>query len=400
MKLLVADKLETEAITALRAISGLEVEYNPTVSKDALSEVLSGVHVLVVRSKEVRRAAIESAKALALIVRAGAGTNTIDVECASERGVYVANCPGKNAIAVAELAMALITSIDRRIGDATTSLRGGRWEKGEFGKADGLYGKRLGLAGLGAIGREVLARARAFGMDCRAFDPALTVEQAKSLGVIRAASLEALAAESDVFSIHLPLNKATRGIINGAVLSALPKRATVINTARAEVLDYDALAAAVASLDLRVGLDVFPSEPEGASATFTHPILSDPRVIATPHIGASTTQAQLAIAAETVRIVKMFIESGEAPNCVNVAARSPARCQLVVRHYDRVGVLAAVLGVLKKHALNVEEMANAPFEGHKASIARLRVSELVTADVLRELESSSADILHVESIAL
>ncbi len=328
MKLLVADKLENEAIIALRALPGLEVEYNPTLSKDALGDALTGVHVLVVRSKEVRRPAIEAAKTLALIVRAGAGTNTIDVECASERGVYVANCPGKNAIAVAELAMALIASLDRRVGDATASLRSGRWEKAEFGKSDGLYGKRLGLAGLGAIGREVLTRAKSFGMDCRAFDPALTAEQAKSLGVLRTASLEALAAESDVFSIHLPLNKFTRGIVNSTVLAALPKGAVVVNTARAEVLDYDALAAAIETHGLRVGLDVFPGEPEGGSAAFTHPILANSKVIATPHVGASTTQAQLAIAAETVRIVKCFLESGEVPNVVNVAARSPARCQL------------------------------------------------------------------------
>jgi D-3-phosphoglycerate dehydrogenase len=396
MKLLIADKLEQEAITALKEIRGLEVVSNPSVGKDELPAALAGVHILVVRSKEVRRAAIEAGKSLGLIVRAGAGTNTIDVEAASERGVYVANCPGKNAIAVAELAIAMILALDRRLPEATRALHEGRWEKAEFGKADGVYGKRLGIAGLGAIGREVAHRARALGMKVHAYDA--VKHHFEAHGAAATDSLRDLAAVSDVLSIHLPLLPETKNAINAEVLEALPKRAIVVNTSRAEVLDYAALEKAIESRGLRVGLDVFPSEPEGGKGSYTHAILANPSVVATPHIGASTQQAQLAIAAETVRIVRSFIESGEVPNCVNVAAKSPARCQLVVRHFDRVGVLANVLGVIKQHGINVEEMANAPFEGNKAAVAKLRLAQIPSAECLAQIESSSGDVIHVEAI--
>jgi D-3-phosphoglycerate dehydrogenase len=400
MKLLIADKLEEEAVSALKALPNLEVVSNPTVSKDALPQALAGVHVLVVRSKEVRAPAIEAAKQLALIVRAGAGTNTIDVEVASARGVYVANCPGKNAIAVAELAVGLMLALDRRLPDATASLKSGRWEKGEFGKADGLFGKRLGIAGLGPIGREVAVRARALGLKVSAWSRSLTHEGARELGLERAESLVALAAHSDILSIHLALKKETRGAISGEVLGALPDRAMVINTARAEVLDYAALRQAIATKGLRVGLDVFPNEPEGGSAAFQDDLLQLPGVVGTPHVGASTQQAQLAIAAETVRIVRSFLETGSVPNCVNLAVRSPVRCQLIVRHFDRVGVLASVLGVIKKHGINVEDMANTPFEGHQAAVAKLSLASLPTEECLREIEQSSGDVIHVEAITV
>lgn len=400
MNLLIADKLEEEAIRALKLIPGLEVTSNPTLKADALPGALEGVDVLVVRSKEVRAPAIEAAKRLALIVRAGAGTNTIDVETASARGVYVANCPGKNAIAVAELAIGFICALDRRIVDATRSLTAGKWEKGEYAKAEGLHGKRIGIAGFGSIGREVLHRARALGLSPRVWSRSMTAEHARELGVVHAPTLEALAADSDILSLHLPLSKETRGIVDARVLAGLPKGAMLVNTARAEVLDYAALEDAIKARGLRVALDVFPGEPEGGSGSFSTGLMELPNVIATPHIGASTQQAQLAIASEVVRIVKHFVEQGQVPNCVNMASRSPARCQLVVRHYDRVGVLASVLGVIKQHGINVEDMANQPFEGHKAAVARLSLGSFPSAACIQEMEQSSPDIIHVEAIAV
>jgi D-3-phosphoglycerate dehydrogenase len=218
--------------------------------------------------------------------------------------------------------------------------------------------------------------------------------------VEKAESLVALAAHSDILSLHLPLKKETRGIVNAEVLAALPDRAMVINTARAEVLDYVALREAMGKKGLRVGLDVFPGEPEGGSGSFQFDLLSQPNVVASPHIGASTQQAQLAIAAETVRIVRSFLETGSVPNCVNLAVRSPVRCQLIVRHFDRVGVLASVLGVIKKHGINVEDMANTPFEGHLAAVAKLSLATMPSEDCLREIEQSSGDVIHVEAIAV
>lgn len=400
MNLLIADKLEEEAVRALKLLPGLSVTSNPTLAKDALPAALAEVDVLVVRSKEVRAPAIDAGKRLALIVRAGAGTNTIDVEAASARGVYVANCPGKNAVAVAELALGMMLSLDRRLADATASLRAGKWEKGEFGKAEGILGRRLGIAGLGAIGLEVLSRAQALGLEVRAWSRSLTPERARELGVKQQPSLEELAADSDILSLHLPVNKETRGIVDGRVLAGLPRGAMLINTARAEVLDYGAVEDAVRNRGLRVGLDVFPGEPEGGSASFQHPLLQLPGVVATPHVGASTQQAQLAIAAEVVRIVRSFVETGRVPNCVNLAAHTPARAQLVVRHFDRVGVLASVLGVIKQHGINVEDMNNQPFEGHKAAVARLSLGAFPSAACLQEIEQSSPDVIHVEAIAI
>ena len=171
-----------------------------------------------------------------------------------------------------------------------------------------------------------------------------------------------------------------------------------MNTARAEVMDYAALRAAMETRLLRVGLDVFPGEPEGGKGTFQNDILQHPGVVATPHVGASTQQAQLAIATETVRIVKSFLEAGDVPNCVNIAAKSPARCQLVVRHFDRVGVLANVLAVIKVHGINVEEMTNVPFEGNKAACAKIRLGQFPSAECLHGIEASSPDVIHVEAI--
>jgi len=400
MNLLIADKLEDEAVRALEQLPGVQVSAKPGLAADALPAALAEVDILVVRSKEVRAKAIDAAKRLALIVRAGAGTNTIDVSAASARGVYVANCPGKNAVAVAELAVGMMLALDRRLGDATASLRAGRWEKSAFSKAEGLYGKRIGVAGLGSIGREVLARTRALGMLPRVWSRSLTADSAQALGVVQAASLEALAAESDILSLHLPLTAETRGIVDGRVLAGMPRAAMLINTARAELLDYTALEDAVRSRGLRVGLDVFPGEPESGTAEFHSGMVELAGVIATPHIGASTQQAQLAIASEVVRIVRSFVETGRVPNCVNLAARSPARCQLVVRHFDRVGVLASVLGVIKQHGINVEEMASQPFEGHQAAVARLSLGAFPSAACIQEIEQGCSDVIHVEAIAI
>jgi D-3-phosphoglycerate dehydrogenase len=270
---------------------------------------------------------------LKLIVRAGAGVNTIDVKAATARGIQVANCPGKNSIAVAELAFGLLLSLDRRIPDNVADLRAGKWNKKEYSKARGLYGATIGLLGTGSIAREVMTRAAAFGMPIvlwsRRFDGAdraMTAGEAKSLDLEDAARQVAIrlapspaevAARSDVLSVHLALAPETKHLVNAAVLGRLKPGAFFINTARGEVVDPAALAAAVREKKLRVALDVFAQEPAAATGDFADPIVKEPGVIGTHHIGASTDQAQEAIAAEAVRIVKTFIETGRAPNAVN-----------------------------------------------------------------------------------
>jgi D-3-phosphoglycerate dehydrogenase len=403
MRLLIADKLHPRAIEELRSLP-LEVVYEPEVTGESLEKYMNGVGVLIVRSTPVTAAAIENAKQLNLIVRAGASFETIDVRAASKRGIYVANCPGKNASAVAELALGLVVSLDRRIPDAVASLRSGKWERKEFSKAEGLSGKTLGIAGMGAIGRDVAHRARALGLNVAAWSRSLTASRAAELGVMQAASLEELAQKSQILSLHLALVERTKHIINRRVLGFLPERAILINTARADLVDQEALLEAVEKRGFRVGLDVYPDEPRGGSRTFEGANLlrsypSGGLIYGTPHIAAATDQAQLAIATETVRVIRSFLIEGTVPNVVNVSTSSAARFQLVIRMLDKVGTFANVLFVLKRHGINIEEVSNTVFEGGIAACAKLRLLSRPTEACLAEIKAFD-EVLHVDLVTL
>ncbi|AKV01965.1 D-3-phosphoglycerate dehydrogenase [Labilithrix luteola] len=400
MKVLVADKFEDSGRRGLAEI-GCEVAYEPDLSSETLADAVrqSEAEVLVVRSTEVKRAALETGR-LGLVVRAGAGYNTIDVEAASERGIWVANCPGKNAVAVAELAFALMLALDRRVADNTTDLRNGKWNKKEYGKARGLYGRTLGVLGTGTIGREVIARARAFGMPVVAWSRSLTAAAARELGVVAVGSPTEVAAASDVVSVHLALKPETRGLVSDGVFASMRPGTIFINTARAEITDQHALERAVNERGIRAGLDVFAEEPSGGTGNVDAPIFRLPNVIGTHHIGASTDQAQEAIADETVRVVRLYKETGRPANVVNLAKKSPATHLLAVRHYDRVGVLAAVFDCLKKGGINVQETENIVFEGARAAIARIHVDRAPSGEVLSSLRTCTDDILDVSLVAL
>lgn len=385
MRCLVADKFSEGHLGALGAL-GMEVDYAPGVGAAALAGRLNGVHVLVVRSTEVKRDAIDAGRALSLIVRAGAGVNTIDLETASKHGIYVANCPGKNSAAVAELAFGHLLALDRRLVAQDRDLKVGRWAKGEYGKAPGLAGRTLGIVGLGSIGQELAVRARGFGMRVVAWSRSLTPARAEALEICHASTLEELAAQSDAVSVHLALVKETRGLIGAAFFAKMKKGSMFVNTARAEVVDAAALQAAIES-GLRVALDVFHTEPAGSEGAFADAIGKDLRVQGSHHVGASTEQAQAAIADETVRIVKSFLETGEVPNCVNIARRSPARFQLVVRHEDKVGVLANVLAVVREAGVNAQEIENIVFEGAHAACAKIRLDEPLSEAHLAEVRA-------------
>ena len=255
------------------------------------------------------------------MVRAGAGFNTIDVAAASRRGIYVSNCPGKNSVAVAELAFGLILSLDRRIPDNVAALRAGKWNKGEFSKARGLFGRTLGLIGLGQIGREMVPRAHAFGMNVIAWSRSLTPESATELGVGFKATATDVAASADIVSVHVALNAKTRNMLGKDFFDAMRKGAYFVNTARAEVIDQNALLAAVREKGIKPALDVYSNEPSGSTGEFSDPIAQE--VYGTHHIGASTDQAQEAIAMETVRIIASFMGRGEVPNAVNLAKSRP-----------------------------------------------------------------------------
>jgi D-3-phosphoglycerate dehydrogenase / 2-oxoglutarate reductase len=399
MKVLVADKFEKSGLDGLKAL-GAEVLYEPDLKDQALQDRLreSEANVLVVRSTKVTAPMINDSK-LALIIRAGAGYNTIDVAAASERGVFVSNCPGKNSQAVVELAFGLIIAVDRHIADNVICLRDGRWNKKEFSKAKGLYGRTLGLVGMGKIGQEMIPRAKAFGMDVVVYSRWMTPDTAAALGVKRAETLREVAECSDIISVHVSLTEQTRGLLDREFFGAVKEGAYFVNTSRAEVVDQAALLEALETKKIFAGLDVFEGEPSGGEGEYEGPLRDHPRVYCTHHIGASTDQAQEAVAAETVRIVKEYMQTGSVPNVVNVKKAEVATHLLVVRHADRVGVLANVLGVLKEEGINVQEMENIILGGAKAAIAQISIDKEPSTDALSTIKRDS-NVFDVNALAV
>lgn len=404
MLVLVADKFEQSGIDGLKA-AGCDVVYQPDLKDDALTAAVRDTRadVLVVRSTSVNAAALE-AGSLSLVVRAGAGYNTIDVATASKRGIYVSNCPGKNAIAVAELAFALILALDRRVPDNAAELRAGTWNKKEYSKARGLFGRTIGLLGYGNIGQEVARRAHAFGMPIvvwsRRFASGKADASAEPVPMQVAQTPAQVAERCDILSVHLALTPDTRGLVDASVLGKLRTGAYFINTARAEVVDYTALEKVAREKNIRVGLDVFAGEPATATGAFSDGLLKLPNVYGTHHIGASTDQAQEAIAAETVRIVAAYANTGTVPNVVNLAKHTPATHRLVVRHRDRPGVLAHVFDHLRSGNINVQETENVIFDGAEAAVARINVDGAPSDDLMKTIRQGNADILDLHLVKI
>ena len=399
MKVLIADAFPKERLADITAL-GLQVEHRPDVTAKELPEAIGTASVLVVRSKPVSAEVFERGVALSLVVRAGAGTNTIDVAAASRRGVYVANCPGQNAIAVAELAIGLALALDRRIPDNVQALREGRWDKKAFSESRGLHGRTFGVLGLGAIGRETAARAHGLGMRVHAWSRSLDLARAEAIGVVCEESPQALAAKADVLSVHLPLAKETRGLVSREVLAALRPGSIFVNTARAEVVDQVALLEQARSGRIRVGVDVHQGEPQGGKAEFHSELAKLPGVYGTHHIGASTEQAQDAIARETVRILASFLRTGEVPNCVNVLEHTPARCRLVVRHLDKVGVLANVLDAIREAGINAQQLENTVFQEAAAACCVIELDERPGAEVLERIRARRGEIIFADVFEL
>ncbi len=402
MLVLIADKLPAQGLANLREL-GLTVDSRPDLSAETLPEALRETQAgaLVVRSTQVTAEAFEAASNLGLVVRAGAGVNTIDLGAASRHGVFVANCPGRNAIAVAELTMGMLLALDRRIPDAVADLRAGKWRKKHYAKAAGLLGRRLGLIGFGAIAQAVAERARAFGMEVGAYSRSLTEARASAHGVKAYGSLDDLLAECDAVSLHVPFSEATKHLIGAAQLAKMKDGAMLIHTARGGVVDDVALREAVVSGKVRAAPDVFEDEPSGGDAAFESAMKDAEGVYGTPHIGASTEQAQLATADEVVRIIAGYVDSGDVANVVNVLPSRDTGWSIIVRHRDRVGVLASVLGALREENTNVQEMQNVIFRGNEAASATIVVQREPTEALLQKLRAHEHILsVQVRSIGL
>ncbi|MCK9409881.1 MAG: 3-phosphoglycerate dehydrogenase family protein [Bacteroidetes bacterium] len=399
MKVLLADALPQRTVDQLQAI-GIIVENKPKLKAEELAGAINNADVLVVRSTEVHADCISTAKNLSLIIRAGAGVNNIDMKAANARGIYVSNCPGKNSVAVAELAMGLLLSLDRRIPDNVADLRNGKWNKSEYSKSDGIFGKTVGVIGVGQIGKEFIVRAKAFGMNVIAWSRSLTKEKAEILGVVKAESIATLIPQCDIITVHLALKPETKGIITKEMIGTMKPKGIFLNTSRWEVVDEEALYEAALKGAVRIGADVFSGEPEDKTSPFTNTLASLSNVYGTHHIGASTEQAQNAIADETVAIIKQYVERGTVKNWVNKAKSTPAKYQLVVRHYDKPGVLANVFDDLKSAKINIQEVDNLIFEGTLTACCTLKLDVQPPEQTLHSITSRVDEVIQIQLVAL
>lgn len=396
MRVLVADNFPERQLEKLRK-RGHDVRYEPSLDAKSLPQSVADTEILVVRSTEVTEEAIGAGQGIGLIVRAGAGTNTIDVEAASSRSVYVSNIPGKNAVAVAELTLGLMLALDRRIPDNVLELREHRWRKSEFSKARGLMGRRLGIIGLGSIGFEVASRARAFGMKVRGLARPGRDEEHEAaladLGVKLYSDLGEMLPECDIVTLHVPSTSQTRGMVDGEFLSLMRDGACLINTSRGDLVVADDLLQALDQKEMWAALDVFPDEPATGAEPFDSALAGHPRVYGTHHIGASTDQAQEAIAKQVIKVIDQYCDGG-VDNVVNLAEPMSHTTVIGIRHVDRVGVLSSVFSILRGADINVEHMENHIFDGARGAKAVMHVHGEFDEVVRKELEDLDA-VFHV-----
>jgi D-3-phosphoglycerate dehydrogenase/(S)-sulfolactate dehydrogenase len=358
---LVADDLSSEAIDHLRS-RGIEVDVRVGLAPDALAAALGAHEGLLIRSAtRVTAGLLESAPRLRVIGRAGVGVDNVDMEAATRRGVLVVNTPGGSSTAVAELALGMLLAASRHLVAATESVKGGRWERKRFQGRE-LAGKTLGVVGIGNVGSALVSRAQAMHMKIIAYDPFISPEAAARMGV-RLVELEALWGEADVVSLHVPLTEQTRNLVDARALARMREGAILLNCARGGLVDEAALAEALASGRLRAAaFDVFAEEPPPPD----HPLLKLDNFICTPHLGASTEEAQSAVAVAVAVQVASFLLDGVVLNAVN-APGLPKEILDRLGPYlplaERLGHLAAQLAVGAFGEVEVEvagELATAP----------------------------------------
>jgi D-3-phosphoglycerate dehydrogenase len=398
MKILIADVFPKQYIEKIKTLSQ-NVQYEPDLGTDDIHEEIPGFNILVVRSTKVTKAAVQASDVLSLIIRAGSGVNTIDVKACSKKGIFVSNCPGLNASAVAELTFAHMLALDRNIPDCVADLRNGEWNKGKYaGLSMGMKGRRLGLIGYGNIGMEVAKRAFSFDMKVTVYDPFLSTHQIEKTGADYAADVMGVCAVSDIISIHIPLTDASRGMIGEREFAAMKDGAYIINTSRGGIVDEKAFLKASKTKCIRGGFDVFEDEPGSKKCKYTGLLTSSGSVYGTHHIGASTTQAQLAVAEEVHDLLKDYVHGGKIRNCVNLESQSHAKAVIVLRHFDRVGVLAEIFKILKNEQINVEDMENIILHGKETACARIKVDKVVKD--LKKISESPVIRAHIISVEM
>ncbi len=350
MRIVVADDLPASALDLLRA-ENWDVDAQSGRPPDQLKAALANADALVVRSAtKVTPDIIDAAPRLRAIARAGTGVDNVNVEAASARGIVVMNAPGANSISVAELAMAQLLALARRLPAADASMKQGVWDKKSF-LGEEVRGKVLGLAGLGRIGQEVARRAQAFEMTVIAHDPFIAAHLATELG-IELVSLDELCARADYLSLHMPSTPQTRHTFNADRLARCKKGLRIINTARGDLIDEPALVAAIESGHIGgAALDVFQKEP-----TQDHALQALGKVVASPHIAASTREGQELVGVETASALRDFLKSGIIRNAVNFPSVAPdefQRLQPYVSLGEQLGALVGQMGEARIESLGV-----------------------------------------------
>lgn len=393
LKVLVADKFPEKYVQQMKDLD-LDVAYEPKLGEKDLISAATDVDILIVRSTIVNEEAITNSKKLNLIIRAGSGVNNIAISAANKKGIYVTNCPGMNAVAVAELAIGLMLSLDRFIPDNVSDFNKGVWNKDKFSKGKGLKGKTLGLIGVGNIGKEVAKRALAFEMNVYGKD----ITRIEGIQIKDFSEMDQLLPLCDIVTIHLPATPQTKGLFNKKLFGYMKNGAYLINTSRQDIIVEEDLLEAIKEKNIRAAVDVFKGEPEGKSGAVTSKLQNNPNIYVTHHIGASTEQAQDAVAEETLNIIKHYVHSGVIDHWVNRAKVTDAHYQLVVKHYDKPGVLAGILDVLRDGAINIEEIENIIFEGGIAACCTMKLQNAATADMLKKMSENSnvISVSHVE----
>lgn len=401
MKILLADKFQQSGIDALTAANHNLID-RPDLNQDNLNDAVTqhDPDILVVRSTKVLAPVFDNARKLSLVVRAGAGYDNIDLPAASRNAISVANCPGKNAVAVAELTIGLLIAADRSIPAQTADLKAGTWAKKTYAKsAAGLKDRTLAVIGLGHIGTAVVQRAHALELNINAWSRSLDDRTAKALGVTRAATPLEAARHADALTIHTARTPETTGLINAEILNALKTNAILVNTARGGIADETAILDAMNNRGLKYAADVYDKQPaptDTSIADTTKELAKHPNFIGTHHCGASTEQAQEATAAEAVRIIQTYADTGTIPNTVNRETKSPATQLLRVRHLNKAGVLAHIVSAISDANINIEEMENVIYAQGEGACAKIQLDTEPSAEAIEAIRKGkhvlSADL--------
>jgi D-3-phosphoglycerate dehydrogenase len=391
MHIVIADQLPASAVELLRGVSGWTIDARSGRAPDELTRDLAQADALVVRSAtKVTAALMAAAPRLRVIARAGTGVDNVDVPAATERGIVVMNAPGANSISVAELAIALMLALSRAIPAADASMKQGVWEKKKLTGGE-LRAKTLGIVGLGRIGQEVGTRARGFGMNLVAHDPFISEQVAATLG-IELLSLDDLCAAADYITLHLPSTPETRHLFNAARLARCKAGVRIVNTARGELIDEAALADAIEARQVAgAGLDVFETEPP-----VDWRLAKLPQVIATPHIAASTVEAQEQVGIETALALRDFLREGVIRNAVNfpgIRSEEFARVRPFMLLAERMGTLISQLGEGRTHGIGIR------YYGPVVSAHQELISSSLVAGVLRPMLSSNVTVVNARAIA-